>query len=293
MTNVDSDRHDRSVFYKIKVKKIQKNNTLVWCTNADVSYNKKDYEMGEYDMAKKKRRKKTFKRSIKKISCIILGIVLIGLLVLLTILVKGEKSREKLETEKKAEEKVEQGLAFPYKLDNDQLEIESVFQYSGMNPDCNEEEGEDIGAIQLKNCSDKYLESAELTVTTTEGQEYTFIVENLPAGSSVMAFEVANKELPTLVNVTQIDANTSYSDQASLHEDAVSVATDELGITLNNISAEAIQNMTVIYHCVLDDIYFGGKSYQKQVESLGVGESTIISADECYIGEAAVVEIKY
>lgn len=42
MTNVDSDRHDRSVFYKIKVKKIQKNNTLVWCINVDVSYNKKD-----------------------------------------------------------------------------------------------------------------------------------------------------------------------------------------------------------------------------------------------------------
>lgn len=244
-------------------------------------------------MTKRRSKKKNVKRNLKKTSCIILGIVLIGLIILLAALMGGEKSREKLKETKKAEEKAEKGIEFPYILDDNQLEIESVFQYSGMNPDCNEEEGENVGAIQLKNCSDKYLESAELTVTTADNQIYNFTLENIPAGSSAMAFDVTNKELAAIAAVTQIDAKTTYSEQTSIHEDAVSIATDESGITLNNISAEAIQNMTVVYHCIMDEVHFGGKSYQKQVELLGVGESTFVSADECYFGEAAVVEIKY
>lgn len=247
-------------------------------------------EIGEGYMAKSKRKKKISKRNKRRISCIVLGIVLVGLLILLAALVSGEKKREKLEETKKTEE---QSLEFPYKLDNDQLEIESVFQYSGMNPDYDDEEGEDIGAIQLKNCSEKYLESAEITVTAADDQTYIFVVENLPAESSVMAFEVNNKELPALATVTKIDAKTSYSEQISLNEETISVSTDETGIHLENISTESIQNMTVIYHCALEDDYFGGKSYQKEVESLDAGESIFVEADECYLGEAAVVGIKY
>lgn len=254
-------------------------------------YNKKDSKNKGwiYGMTKRKRKKKSAKRN-RRISCIVLGIVLIGLLILLAFLISGEKKREELEETKKAEE---QSLEFPYKLDNDQLEIESVFQYSGMNPDFDDEEGEDIGAIQLKNCSDKYLESAEIIVTAANDQAYTFVLENLPAGSSVMAFEVNNKELPALATVTKIDAKTSYSEQISLNEDTISISTDETGIHLGNISTESIQNMTVIYHCALENEYFGGKSYQKQVESLDAGESVFVEADECYLGEATVVGIKY
>lgn len=236
-------------------------------------------------------KKKTSKKSFLTLSCILFGIVLLILLVLLAHHGKTEKGQEISDTTEKAEEKVEQSLVFPYKMDKDRLEIESVFQYSGMNPDCKEEEGDEIGAIQVKNCSGQYLESAELTMTTADGQIYHFLVEDLPAGSSAMAFELTNKELPTIVSITQMEGTTSYAEQASAIEDAVSATAGEAGITLKNISAEPMQNLTVIYHCMLDDVYFGGKSYQQQVESLGVGESTTIRADECYLGEAAVVKI--
>ena len=66
-----------------------------------------------------------------------------------------------------------------------------------------------------------------------------------------------------------------------------------MNIGLTNISQEAIQNMTVIYHDVMDDEYFGGKSYQKTVESLAAGASTTVNAEECYIGEAAVAGVRY
>ena len=118
-------------------------------------------------------------------------------------------------------------------------------------------------------------------------------VEALPAGKTVTAFEVQNQELPDKPAVKKIDAKTQYSNDVSLHEDALTITVEDTNIGLTNISQEAIQNMTVFYHDVMDDEYFGGKSYRKTVESLAAGESTTVTAEECYIGEAAVAGISY
>ena len=100
-------------------------------------------------------------------------------------------------------------------------------------------------------------------------------------------------ELPDKPAVKKIDAKTQYSNDVSLHEDALTITVEDTNIGLTNISQEAIQNMTVFCHDVMDDEYFGGKSYRKTVESLAAGESTTVTAEECYIGEAAVAGISY
>ena len=66
----------------------------------------------------------------------------------------------------------------------------------GPNPDNNAEEGDNIAAIQMTNCSDTYLASAKITVTVGDGTKLTYQVEALPAGKTVTAFEVQNQELP-------------------------------------------------------------------------------------------------
>ena len=205
----------------------------------------------------------------KKIINIILGIILVLLIILLVVLTGHKRSLAKQEAAKKAEAKAEKGLELPYQFDDGKLEMKSIFSYAGPNPDNNAEEGDNIAAIQMTNCSDTYLASAQITVTVGDGTKLTYQVEALPAGKTVTAFEVQNQELP---------------DKS---------AVEDTNIGLTNISQEAIQNMTVFYHDVMDDEYFGGKSYQKTVESLAAGESTTVTAEECYIGEAAVAGISY
>lgn len=212
--------------------------------------------------------------------------------VLLIAACNKEKTQENSSVSE-TEETKQTSVEFPYKLDDGKLEVESVFQYSGMNPDCEDEEGDDIAAIQLKNCSDEYLQSAECTVIVENGTELTFSVEGLPAGSTVMAFEVENKEFAAGQTIKNIETEASYSAEASLCEETIEISVDDSQISLKNMTAETVQNMTVTYHCILDDVYFGGKSYQKKVESLGVGESITVDASECYLGEAAVVKIAY
>lgn len=238
-----------------------------------------------------KRRSK--KKQSKKIIRIIIGIVLIALIILLVILTVHNRSLKKREDQKEADKKAATSLELPYQFDDGKLEMESVFSYAGPNPDNNGEEGDNIAAIQMKNCSDTYLASAQITVTAGDGTKLIYQVEDLPAGKTVTAFEIKNQELPDKLTIHKIDAKTEYSDDVSLHEDALTITTEDMNIGLTNISQEAIQNMTVIYHDVMDDEYFGGKSYQKTIESLAAGESTTVTAEECYIGEAAVAGIRY
>ena len=240
-------------------------------------------------MSKRRSKKKQSKKTLR----IMIGIVLIVLIMLLVILAVHNRSLKKQEDKKAADKKAATSLELPYQLDDGKLEMESVFSYAGPNPDNNGEEGDNIAAIQMKNCSDTYLTSAQITVTTGDGTKLTYQVADLPAGKTVTAFEIKNQELPDKFTIHKIDAKTEYSDDVSLHEDALTITTEDMNIGLTNISQEAIQNMTVIYHDVMDDEYFGGKSYQKTVESLAAGESTTVTAEECYIGEAAVAGIRY
>lgn len=278
-------------------KNMRKNNTLVWCENTHKRYNKMDFEKYSGIMTTFPDERRTTmnagKRKKRNKITITLSVVLVLLIILLVVLAGHKRSLAKQEAAKKAEAKAEKGLELPYQFDDGKLEMKSIFSYAGPNPDNNAEEGDNIAAIQMTNCSDTYLASAKITVTVGDGTKLTYQVEALPAGKTVTAFEVQNQELPDKPVVKKIDAKTQYSNDVSLHEDALTITVEDTNIGLTNISQEAIQNMTVFYHDVMDDEYFGGKSYQKTVESLAAGESTTVTAEECYIGEAAVAGISY
>lgn len=220
------------------------------------------------------------------------AILIIVVIVLATLIVMDKRNteREKAEQKKELEEK---GVNFPYKLDKDKLEVASVFQYSGMNPDCEDEECEKVGAIQLLNASEDYLESADIVAKLADGSELAFRVEGLPSGKSVLAFEIKNQTYDKENKVIDITAETNYSSEASLKEEELSFSIDSEGIKVDNISQENLANITIKYHCNVDDMYFGGKCYEDLVESLEAGESVKLEASECYLGEAAVVNIIY
>lgn len=242
--------------------------------------------MGRNKKRNRLNRRKTGKK--QKRIMIILAVVLVLLLIWAAI-VYHESSKEK-----KAEKtKEEQQITFPYELEDGKLILESVFPYTGTNLDCNEEEGEDIGAIQLTNMSDETLETADITVMMSDKSELKFRVEELPSGESVLAFDIENNVLDQSAEVIDITVETSYSSKTSLEEESFSMTIEEDQIQLTNVTQDDLKNISVKYHCRLNDMYFGGKCYESLVETLKAGETTVIDASECYLGEAAVISITY
>lgn len=183
---------------------------------------------------------------------------------------------------------------FPMVIEDGKITVESVFQYSGINPDYNEEICEEIGALQLKNTSAEYLESADITVKLLDQTELEFRVEDIPAGASVIAFETKNTIYDDEKTVEEILADAAWQQTDSLLiEEKMSFAIDGISILATNTSDEVLQNVVVKYHCSLDGIYFGGKSYEAALESVGPQESVTLDAAECYLGEAAVANVVY
>lgn len=242
-------------------------------------------------MSKKRKKKVRQKRNKKSFlcTCILIAAVVIAGAVIIFTMVQEKKSEQIVDGELQENKEVN-GLTFPFQVDDSKLEIASVFSYSGMNPDCNDESAEKVGAIQLSNNSDNYLESADITVVLANDEELAFRVEDIPAGQTVMAFDIENQPYND-ETVMEIYADTQYAEESSLHEDRLSVTADENGITVTNQTEEQISGISVRYHCILDGAYWGGKCYQDTIEMLAPEDSVLLDAEECYFGEAAVVNI--
>lgn len=194
---------------------------------------------------------------------------------------------EKTETPNQGE--VAPRLDFPIEIEGGKLTIESVFQYSGLNLDAEDAICEDIGAVQLKNTSSEYLESADVVVTLSGGTQLKFCIEDLPAGKSIIAFEVQNQVYDVSKSVENMTANAQWGNRKSLLDDKVTVITDGLQLTVKNSSGSTLKDLKVVYHCELDGVFFGGRSYEGIIEDLGAGKSAMLDASECYLGEAVVV----
>lgn len=197
------------------------------------------------------------------------------------------------EEQTETSEETDAGLEFPYFLDDDKIQVDSLFQYSGINSDAQNEECEDVASLQLKNNSDQYLEKAEISVELTDGTAFSFEAEDVPAGKSVMAFDTANAAYDGKIGVAFIAAATTYSSDAGLKETDVKITSDDNGVQMENISGDTLENMKIKYHCVLDDMYFGGISSETEISGLAAGETATVDTSESILGDAEVVSITY
>lgn len=185
----------------------------------------------------------------------------------------------------------EKALEFPYSLDGGKLEVMSLFQYTGMNPDCNDKSGKDIASLEIINQSEKHLANARFTVGLADGTEIAFIVTDVPAGQTVWVYAADNSSYDTSAACTSITCEAAFEDSTSLMGDKLTIDVQETTVTLTNISEEELTNLNVSCHCLFEEAYFGGLTYIYPVELIPAGESVTLQAEECYLGEAAVVRV--
>lgn len=175
--------------------------------------------------------------------------------------------------------------------DNDGLKITSLFQYTGGNPDCNDEMGEDIAALSIQNTSDQHLKCATITAKMEDGSKLEFEVTDIPAGQTALVFASDNSKYDPSNPCKKFSAKTDFDDQTELMSDSLTIQSEETTVTLTNISDQDLTNLTVSCHTLFDGDYFGGLTYSYPVESIPAGQSVTIQADACYLGEAAVVRV--
>ena len=180
---------------------------------------------------------------------------------------------------------------FPLLADDGHLEISSLFQFTGINPDCGNQEGTDIAGIQLRNVSDSHLTRAAIEMTLVSGKLLRFTVEELPAGMTALVFSNENMTMDPEDACASLSCEASFEAESPLMADRLSVSVEGTQITVTNISGDDLTNLTVYCHCLLDQDCYGGLTYCYPIEFLPAGGSAAVDAVACYLGDVGVVRI--
>ena len=182
-------------------------------------------------------------------------------------------------------------LSFPLSLDDGRLEVRSLFPFSGINPDCGNQEGTDIAAIELTNTSGAYLTRADITLALPDGTQLDFTVTGLPAGTAAMAFSVENRSISEGTGCVSAECDASYDGTAAAESDKVSVSVSGTTLTVVNTTAEPLSQIVIDCRSPLGDEYFGGMTYSYTVNDLPAGATTTVDAADCIMGIAEVVRV--
>lgn len=184
-----------------------------------------------------------------------------------------------------------EGLEFPQTVDEGKLKIDMLFQFDGINPDCGNEESEEIAATVVTNLSDSFLSEATIDMELSDGTRVTFILTDLPAGKSAMVFSTEN--LATQEDDVCIDLNckTDWSEETTAIPETVTAEVDGMSVSLTNNTEKDLTNVVVYCKALLGEEYFGGITYAYTVDTIPAGETVIVDAIDCITGMAEVVRI--
>lgn len=181
---------------------------------------------------------------------------------------------------------------FPVLLEDGMLTVQSMFQFSGMNPDADLQFGENIAGLQLVNTSDRHLTVAELAAVLEDGTILSFRAEDVAPGMTVMAFSLEHDSVEDPDRCVEVYGYAEFEEGDPLRSDLVEIQVEGVEITVRNVSGMDLTNLDIICHGLLDGSAFGGRAYTYRITSLASGGSTTVYAMDCILGMTQVTRVE-
>jgi hypothetical protein len=181
---------------------------------------------------------------------------------------------------------------FPVLLEDGMLTVQSMFQFSGMNPDADLQFGENIAGLQLVNTSDRHLTVAELAAVLEDGTILSFRAEDVAPGMTVMAFSLEHGSVEDPDRCVEVYGYAEFEEGDPLRSDLVEIQVEGVEITVKNVSGMDLTNLDIICHGLLDGSAFGGSAYTYRITSLASGGSTTVYALDCILGMTQVTRVE-
>ena len=186
------------------------------------------------------------------------------------------------------------GISLPYNIENKNMEILSIGQYSGkFLEDGSDTDKENILAIVVKNTSDKVIDYGEITMKIS-GKSGTlkFKVTNLKPGASALVMESSGEvEFNTQDRYIYVGSNSNTIKSTSLKEDEVAITTKGNKITVENLTDKNINKVYVYYKTVSPgNCYLGGVTYRLKLQNVRSGKS--VSAESRHFSNLSSEIIK-
>ena len=173
------------------------------------------------------------------------------------------------------------------------LEITNISRFAGsFIEDGSDDVLSDVCAITVKNNAAATVQYAHITLTGGE-TSYEFDLSTLPSGASAQLLELSRQTLPESTDGLTASL-TSFDAEPSLCEDVISIDTQDIAITITNISGSDITGQIYVYYkSAYGDLYIGGITYRTGVSGLAAGESTTLYASHYSTAYSRIMFVTY
>ncbi len=189
-------------------------------------------------------------------------------------------------------EEKQAGIELPYELDDGRLVLNSIFQSSISNPDCNDENGENTASVEVINQSDQFLASADIEVMLEDETTLNFKIEDIPAGGTVWAFEIDNTGIDENYVCESVSCDAEYEDDMPMMAESLSFEAEGTTVTIQNLTDGQLSGLEASFHCLFDEgVYYGGTTYTYPIDTIPAGGSISLEVPECYLGTAEAVRV--
>lgn len=147
----------------------------------------------------------------------------------------------------------------------------------------------------MKNNAAATVQYAHITLTGGE-TSYEFDLSTLPSGASAQLLELSRQTLPESTDglTASLTSFAPFDAEPSLCEDVISIDTQDIAITITNISGSDITGQIYVYYkSAYGDLYIGGITYRTGVSGLAAGESTTLYASHYSTAYSRIMFVTY
>ncbi len=147
---------------------------------------------------------------------------------------------------------------------------------------------ENVAAMLVTNCSDKFLDLATF-LYDIDGEDAIFVVTGLPAGASAWVMESERRTIPDNAVFTYLDCTTAFRDDVTADTSKVSIHADANMLTAVNHTDQTLEDVFIYYKTLhTDGNFFGGITYRVDFGTLEPGEAAQSLAGH-YRGDKTVI----
>ena len=176
------------------------------------------------------------------------------------------------------------------------LYLLSVDPYSGSYvEDGSDEPVENVMAITVENEGTEPIQLSTVTLTATDGLEYSFTLTALPAGARVTVLEANRASFRSGLEISGATLSNvaGFNEPLSLHEELLTITASNQTLTIKNVSGQAFSGGRVFYKNISNDVYLGGITYTVTVPAMTADEEISLYAGHYTTGGSELLFVTY
>lgn len=226
---------------------------------------------------KNRRKKQLLQRTL-------FAVILFGIIVGVVIFSKNAKNNDATKS-KEAQKSTEV-------FDKGRLKLIGSMEYEGPNFENGSMEIGTYTLLKIQNISEDFLRNADIEVKVNASDKMSLTIDALPAGETVFVLGQGYSAYSEKDIYKVTSCESSYEKSIVAEKEGLEVSYEAGKIQIKNQTTEEITGILFRYKGKVENVLFGGNTYEFTIDSLPAGETFETDCQSLLADNIQIVEIK-